>query len=168
MSAQAARLPNLLETAAKNGVEFVVIDTPPRVEAASLAAKAADAILIPCLPAINDLETVPTTMELLKYAGQPKAVVVLNSIPPRGDRRDQAEDAVRDMDIAVAPAGLGHRMAFPDAAARGRSVQETEPQGKAAGEVEELHKFVCELVNMIDREQGGKKNGKQAQLAASA
>jgi len=149
-SAQAARLPHLLKTAAANGADLVIIDTPPRVEQASLAAgKAADLILIPCLPAISDLETLSTTMELLKYAGQTQAVVVLNGVPPRGTRREQAEHVVRDLTIAVASVSLGHRTAFPDAAALGLTAQEYDPPGKAAGEIEQLHRFVCKLMNSL-------------------
>jgi chromosome partitioning protein len=150
VSAQAARLPNLLKTAAENAADLVIIDTPPRVEQAALAAgKAADLILIPCLPAISDLETLSTTMELIKYAARPQTVVVLNGVPPRGPRKQQAEHVVRDMVIPVAPVSLGHRTAFPDSAALGMTAQEYDPSGKASGEVEQLHKFVCKLVNSL-------------------
>jgi chromosome partitioning protein len=166
-SAQAARLPNLLKTAAENAADLVIIDTPPRVEQASLAAgKAADLILIPCLPAINDLETLSTTMKLLKYAEQPQAVVVLNGVPPRGTRREQAEQVIRDMTIPVAPVSLGYRAAFPDAAALGMTAQEYDPSGKASREIEQLHKFVCKLVNSLTPKQDNT-NGSQARPAAS-
>ena len=92
-------------------------------------------------------------MELLKYAGQPQAVVVLNGVPPRGTRKEQAEHVVRDMTIPVAAISLGHRTAFPDAAALGLTAQEYDRSGKAAGEIQQLHKFVCKLVNSLTPKQ---------------
>jgi chromosome partitioning protein len=114
VSAQAARLPNFLKTAADNRADLVILDTPPRVEHAALAAaKVADLILIPCLPAINDLETLATTVELIRFAGQLQTLVVLNGIPPRGARREQAEHVIRDMSMEVCPVSNGYRTAFP-------------------------------------------------------
>src|SRR5438093_8619929 len=59
VSTQPARLPHVLKSAEESGAALVLIDTPPRAEQAALAAaKAADLILIPCRPAIYDLETI--------------------------------------------------------------------------------------------------------------
>ena len=83
VSAQPARL------RARSGVrpksraaDLLLIDTPPRAEQAALAAaKAADLVLIPCRPAIYDLETVATTVELIRFAGEKPTAVVLNGVP---------------------------------------------------------------------------------------
>ena len=84
VSAQAARLPQVLEAARDAGADLVVIDTAPHSESAALAAaRAADLILIPCRPAILDLRAIGTTIDLAKLAGKP-AAVVLNTIPPSG------------------------------------------------------------------------------------
>jgi len=153
-STQAARLPKVLVTAGDNGADIVFIDTPPRLEQAAMAAAtAANLILIPCIPAINDLDTLDTTMELLKYAGAAKALVVLNSAPARGARKEQAEDVVRDKGIKLAPISFGHRTAFPDAAAFGQTPQEYDPKGKAAKETEQLYKFMCKHLKLSTRKQ---------------
>src|SRR5437868_9944795 len=56
VSAQAARLPGLLEQAAAQLADLAIIDSAPNADAASLAAaRAADLILIPCRPAAFDL-----------------------------------------------------------------------------------------------------------------
>jgi chromosome partitioning protein len=166
-SAQAARLPNILKAAQENGAAFVIIDTPPRLEQASLAAaKVADLILIPCLPAINDLDTLDTTMDLLKYAGEPKAVVVLNGVPARGTRKEQAEHVVRDKTIPIAPVSFGYRTAFPDAAALGQTPQEYDPRGRGAEETKQLYMFVCEHLNLTTPEQENT-DATQTRLAAS-
>ena len=50
-------------------VATVVLDTPPRSETAALeAARAADLVIVPCRPQIVDLETVPTTIQVLALA----------------------------------------------------------------------------------------------------
>src|SRR5438034_2146113 len=70
VSAQPARLPHVLTSAEASGAALVLIDTPPRAEQAALAAaKAANLILIPYRPAIYDLETMATTLQLIRLPG---------------------------------------------------------------------------------------------------
>jgi chromosome partitioning protein len=140
ISIQPARLPNALATARDNGADIVIIDTPPRAaDAALAAAQAADLILIPCRPTINDLETIPTTKSLIGGAGASAPIaVVLNAVPPQGQQREQAEDAIRSMGVPVYPVALGHRSAFIHSAVTGNSAQEIDRHGKAAQEIEQL------------------------------
>lgn len=153
-STQAARLPKLLAAAAENGADLVFVDTPPRLEQASMAAaSAAHLILIPCIPAINDLDTLDTTIELLKHAGTTKAIVVLNSAPARGARKEQAEEVVRDKGIMIAPITFGHRTAFPDSAAFGQTPEEYDPKGKAAKETQQLYTFMCKHLTSVTLKQ---------------
>ena len=72
---QPSRLQYALEAAAEQGVDLVVIDTPPRSESAAVeAARVANLVVIPCRAQILDLETVPATQQLLALAGNPPAV----------------------------------------------------------------------------------------------
>jgi chromosome partitioning protein len=49
--AQAPRLPVLLDSAARQGAQLAIIDTPPHADTAALAAaQSADLVLIPCRP----------------------------------------------------------------------------------------------------------------------
>ncbi len=159
ISAQAARLAKILEAARRQGADLVVIDTAPRAEQGALAAaQAADLVLIPCRPTIYDLETVHTTVELVRLAGSPPAAVVLNGVPPRGTREHQAREVLADLGASVCPAGLGHRAAIEHAAALGLSTQEYEPHGKAAEEMAAVYMFVSQRVNSTTR-QGVIRNG---------
>lgn len=152
IDAQPARLQNALERAGEGGIGFALIDTPARSEQASLAAaKAADLVLIPCRPQIYDLETIPNSKEILALAGNKPALVVLNAVPPRGDRHTQATSAIKEMGLEVAPEFLGHRAAFGDSATLGRTVLEHEPHGKAAAEVRQLYKAISSLLGMEQR-----------------
>ena len=128
-------------------VATVVLDTPPRSETAALeAARAADLVIVPCRPQIVDLETVPTTTQVLALARDPLAVAVLVAVPPRGQRADQARRAIQGLGLRVCPHTLGHRTAWGDASALGLTVGEYQPAGCAAAELRRVVEWLTLLV----------------------
>jgi chromosome partitioning protein len=148
ISGQAARLPALLKTAGENGASFLVLDTAPNADqTASLAARSADLVLIPCRPAAFDLEAIETTLLLAKTAGKP-AYVVLNAVPPRSGIGKEAAEGLAGRGARVAPRQLTQRAAFTHSVIDGRTAQEFEPQGKAAEEILELYQWICGIVDM--------------------
>ena len=133
---QPSRLQNALGAAAEQGVDLVVIDTPPRSESAALeAARVAHLVVIPCRAQILDLETVPATQQLLALAGNPPAVAILSAVPPHGARAAQARRAIVRFGLPVCPHTLGHRAVWGDASALGLTVTEYPPRGRAAEEM---------------------------------
>ena len=164
ISAQAARLPRILDAAEEEGADLVVIDTAPRAEQAALAAvKAADLVLTPCRPAIYDLETVMTTVELVRLAQQHTPLLcVLNGVPPRGPRQQQARDVLTSLGVPVCPASIGQRAAIDHAAALGLSAQEYESNGKAASEISSVYSFTINLVNSSTLQGANNHEQKQA------
>ena len=147
ISAQPARLQRMLDAARAQGADLVVIDTAPRAEqGAFIAAEAADLVLIPCRPSIYDLETVRTTADLVRLAGDRPAVAVLNGIPPRGTRAQQAREVLAGIGLEVCPAAIGSRVALEHAATLGLVAQEYEPLGKAAAEFAAVYAFAAERV----------------------
>jgi len=170
ISIQPARLAQALNAAREEGADLVIIDTPPRAaDAAMAAAQAADLILIPSRPTINDLETIATTQSLINGAGgKAKIAVVLNDIPPQGQQRQQAENAIRAMGLPVCPVALGHRTAYTHAAAMGQTAQEFDPRGKAAEEIKLLYKFTCKLINSLTPEQDRTDGKEKARSGARA
>lgn len=166
VSAQPARLPQVLKSAQEAGAQFVLIDTPPRAEQAAMAAaKAADLILIPCRPSVFDLDTVATTLELIRHAGNSSIAAILNGVPARGTKGEQAADVIRGLAVPVCPASFGQRAAFSDAGALGQSAQEYDPSGKAAEEIEQVYKFVCKLLKTSTSK--GVNHGQTSRLATS-
>ena len=148
VSAQPARLEHVVSAAKEQGADLLLIDTPPRAEQAAMAAaRAASLILIPCRPAIYDLETVSTTVELVRYAGDKPFAIVLNGVPARGPKRVQATEVLESMNLPVCPAAFGYRAAFDHAGSLGLNAQEYEPRGKAAEEIQHVYRFVSKLVN---------------------
>lgn len=154
VSAQVARLKHVLKAAADQGADIVLLDTPARTSEASIeAAKAAHLVLIPTRPQINDLETLPALREVIKLAGEPPTLVVINAAPIRGQRHSDAKEAAERMGFTVCPVILYHRADYGDAPNDGQSVSEYQPAGKAALEIQELYKFTIELVNSQTPEQ---------------
>lgn len=154
ISAQPARLRHVLEAARDQGADLVIIDTPARSETAALeAAKAAGLVLVPCRPSIYDLETVGTTMGLVRIAGGRPATVVLNGVPPRGTKRAEAQEALEAMGLSLCPAVLGYRSAYNDAGALGLTAAEYDPAGKAAIETKQVYEFVSKLLKKLSIQQ---------------
>jgi len=138
-----ARLGRTIASAAKNGVDFVVIDTPPHADAAAREAiKAADIVLVPTKPRAFDLAALEPVAELVSYAKKP-AFVVLNSVPAGATvLTEEAKDAAKEIGLDICPVQLGDRAAFHRSSAKGETASESEPDGKAAGEIEALWKWL--------------------------
>ena len=153
---QPTRLRHTCATAAAQGVELAVIDTPARTEAAALeAARVADLVVIPCRPQIYDVETIPATQQLLALAGHPSAVVILNAVPSRGQRRvEQVRTAVARFGLPVCPFTVGHRAAVGDAAALGLTVTEFQPSSPAADEARQVARWIGRVLAQPDMLKG--------------
>ncbi len=142
ISAQAARIKQMLKTAKEGGADLVIIDTPAKSENSALeAARNANFILTPCRPGLFDLDALSFTFDLIKMAKQDCAVV-LNQVPPRGTTADETADYVRNQGFSVCPIRIGHRAAFSHSITVGRGVSEFEPKGKAADEIRKLYAWV--------------------------
>ena len=147
VSAQPARLKNIIDAAMENGADFIFIDTAPHSESASLAAaRAADYVLIPCRPAILDLRAIGNTIDLVKLSGT-KAAVVLTCVPPRGSLAQEAAEAVSSYDVVLCPIQIGQRADFVHSITSGQSVHEYDKKGKAAKETDALYKWLIKQVN---------------------
>jgi chromosome partitioning protein len=148
IDAQPARLAAALEKAEQGGVDLVVIDTPARSEQSALAAaKLADLVIIPCRPQAYDLETVPNTLEIVKLAGNPPVLAVLNAVQAQGVRHEQARQFLESVGVPVCPFTIGTRAAFGDAGALGQAPLEYDPAGKAAQEVGEVYKYTKSILD---------------------
>jgi chromosome partitioning protein len=150
--AKTATLARTLERAAEHGAEFAVIDTPPLAEAeARTAAKSADLVLVPCRPNAFDLHSIRTTTDLTRFAAKP-AFALFNAGPVAAARLyAETTELVIEIGMRVAPVRLSERATFRHSTGSGLAAQETEPQGKAAGEVDALWRWICEQVSMPPR-----------------
>ena len=142
LTAPPSRLPEVLGRARDGGATLAILDTAPHTETAALdAANAAEMALIPCKPALIDLQAITSTINVVRLANVP-ARIVFNAVRPRGDRVDQAREAVKVFDVPCAPCNIGDRVAFIDAYNAGLTAQEYEPRGKASREINDLYTYI--------------------------
>jgi chromosome partitioning protein len=144
-----SRLQRVIEQAEEMGTDVLIIDTAPHSESIALAAaRVSNLILIPCQPSIMDLRALRKTAELIGHLKK-LAYVVLNSVPPhKGVSNDAAAAITEQFGLPVADIRLGARVAYSRCLIDGNTAAEYEPDGKAAREVQKLHKWVCHLVDM--------------------
>ena len=151
LSAHASRLGHEIKRVEEMEGDLLIIDTAPHSDSAALeAAKAADLILVPCRPAILDIEAISTTLDLVRTTGTP-IFVVMNAVAPQGNEAAEAAEAITGLDVQVCPHQLRQRVAFSRALISGQSAEEFEPGGKAAEEAARLHAFVCEHLHIPTR-----------------
>ena len=151
VSAQAARLPEVLERAQEHGAKLCLIDTAPHAESPALAAaRAADLALIPCRPSILDLRAVEASRDISELAGIP-AVAVLTAIPAQGPLGEDAANALVARKFDLAPVRIGVRNAFIHAMTNGLGVQEQDPRGKGADEIARLDAWLARRLREIAR-----------------
>lgn len=143
VTAPPARLGRTIDSAKKNGVDFVVIDTPPHADAAAREAiKAADIVLVPSKPRAFDLHALEPIAELVSFAKKP-AYVVLNSVPAGATLlSEEARRTAKNMGLKMCSVTLGDRAAFHRSSAKGETAAEIDPEGKAAKEIEKLWKWL--------------------------
>jgi chromosome partitioning protein len=142
VKATPVQLPGLLKNAGQQKADLIIIDTAGRSDiAAAHVIQAADLVLIPCRPSAADLDAIQDTIRLVTNANSKRAAVILNQIPTRGSMGQEARTVIAER-MTVAPVGLYLRSAYSRAWNDGRSVEEYEPKGKAASEINALYKWI--------------------------
>ncbi len=145
----AARLGAAIEQAHLQGVDFLVIDTPPHSSAdATEVDRRADLVLAPVEPHLFTLETLPKLADLLKIAGTAPALVVINKAAVQGTEAQDAIHHVKNQGFEVCPVVLHLRAAHRHAGNVGKVAVEHEPAGKAADESLQLYTYT---INHIAR-----------------
>ena len=141
-----AELPEKLAALAQAGFKLAVIDTPPAItEAIRDVVKLADLVLIPTRPSPHDLRAVGSTVDIAQEVARPFAFVVTQAKP--NARLTVQAVAALSAHGAVAPAIVHDRVDYAASMVDGRTVQETDPKGRSAGEIIALLSFVQERMN---------------------
>lgn len=156
LSAHASRLNHEIRRVRDMKGDLLIIDTAPHSDSAALeAAKVADLILVPCRPAILDIEAISNTLNLVKTTGKP-IFVVMNAVAPQGSEATEAAEAIAELGVGICPVQLRQRVAFSRALIGGQSAEEFDPGSKAAEEASQLHAFMCEHLHISTRQLEGK------------
>jgi len=130
-----------LDRARAAGADLVILDCPPKHDAAIVAAEPADFILIPTKPALFDIRAMRSTLKLMQSIGK-RCGVVLTFCPPVGSQVAEARQLVEEIGADLAPVDIHQRVAYQRAQEDGRTPQEFEPEGKAAAEVKSLYSYI--------------------------
>lgn len=144
---EAEQVADVAAAARRDGVDLVVVDTRPSVQADTVAlARLADLVLIPSRPAILDLRAIGATAEVVR-AVKARAIIVLNAVPAgRGDAEAvltaEARRALSAYQVPICPIALGSRAALSHALLDGRAVTEFDPSSRAAAELQALYRIV--------------------------
>ena len=136
----ARELAKILPAAKKEGVAFVIVDTPPHAEnSIADAMRVSDLVLVPTRPGPFDLAAVATTLDLAQRVGK-KPLAVINHAPPRTGAGEpsivaEARETLTRMGATVAASVISQRVAMSHAVIGGQTVNEYEPEGRAAAEM---------------------------------
>ena len=145
---QASRLEKMIEAAAAQKADLVIIDSAPNADSASLmAAEKADLIIVPCRPAAFDLNAIGTTLKAAKLANKP-AWVLLNAVASQGRIGEEAATALKSQGVQVIGVMLHHLVAFSYSVNDGKTASEYDPKGRAAKETIQLFDWVEKQTNL--------------------
>ena len=143
----ATRLDAAIANAKGQGVDFVVIDTPPHAGTDAVeAARRSDLVLVPVEPHLYTLETLPKLGNLLNLAGGTPALFVVCKAAIQGKEGQDAAAYIKEQGFDVCPVTLHLRAAHRHAGNVGLTAQEYEPKGKAADESLQLYTYTIQLL----------------------
>ena len=133
----------ILSAAKRDGVEWVLIDTPPNVSAVvEDAIRNATMVIIPSRPGVFDVNAVQETIQTCRAARKPYAVV-LNGAPARRDDAESpivtiAREALVKFRAPVWGGQITNRADLLMALGQGEGVREYYAEGRAAMEIGRL------------------------------
>ncbi len=149
---QVPHLGRVLAQATENGADLAIIDTAGHSNDAALAAaKVAHHVFVALQPTLVDLGTVRATLDIIRMGGNPPALAVLTRVKASGTSHEAAAEWLKQHKLEVAPVMIGERVIYQHAYARGLSVGEAEPNGKAAQEIQQLYMLMCQHVDLPTR-----------------
>jgi chromosome partitioning protein len=151
---EAGGLVDALESARNSQCPWVFVDTSVQTRPSDITAAitAADLVLVPSRPGSLDLATLREIVSVIPK--ERSSAIVLNSCMPFGGGiRDQllrqAFQEARRWGLPVAPCVVAERNEFPRAFAKGNSVMESEPDGKAAADVVGLWHWLANEADVL-------------------
>ena len=144
----------ILSTARRDGMEWVLIDTPPNLSAVvDDAIKNATMVIIPARPGVFDVNAVQETIQMCRSARKPYAVV-LNGAPARRDDAESpivtiAREALAKFRAPVWGGQITNRADLLMALGQGEGAREYYAEGRAAAEIGRLWAAIERSVKAI-------------------
>jgi chromosome partitioning protein len=137
----------LRDQSAAAGADLMVIDTPAAAEGEiAHAIAAAHLSILVIRPTFLDIAASIQTAQILRSLRRPGIILLSQAPVTRGGVEPpavvRAKEALQLMRLPVVPLIVRSRVGYQTALASGRSIEEIEPNGAAAREVNELWNFV--------------------------
>ena len=150
-------LPEVIDQARAEGVNWVFVDTPGHYTPAVMAAaEHADLVLIPCkIQSMKDIDAALTTIEEAVRFDKP-SYVLMNQVPPNSPKlvRQRQMAILEHHDIIVLSKFLTRRADFEYCDAKGLSAQEYKPEGTAAEEIRQLFSLIQSIFISLQEPEG--------------
>lgn len=141
VSVQPIRLGAIIKACADADTDLVIIDGAAVARDVTFeAAKHSDFVIVPTKTAVFDTMSMTHTLDVVKEQKKPFSVV-LTFVPPQGQETRDAIEAIAELGASVCPVTIGNRKAFFRAQSSGLAVQEFEPNGAAADEIQKLYTY---------------------------
>lgn len=156
VQADAASIGEVLDTAAAENVEWVIIDAAPH-NAPLMAAlmTRASVTVVPVRPGPFDLRAAGATLAMAKGLKAPIACII-NAAPPITRENEvsivaEARAVLTEMGAPVLPGQVSQRASLSHAIITGQAVTEFEPDGRAAAEISAMWSAVTKLARAFPR-----------------
>lgn len=151
VSVSISDLADQLAALAGEGINLVMIDTPPAItENIQAVVRVADLVIIPTRPSPHDLRAVGATVDLVEGAGKPM-VFVVNAATARAKITGDAAIALSQHGT-VAPVMLHQRVDFAVSMIDGRTASELDSGSNSAKEVADLWTYVNTRISKSGKE----------------
>jgi len=158
------RIKQTIDTAQKHGAEFIVIDSPGHNDSAVIeTVRASDIVLLPVEAQMFHFDTLPAMRDLIRIGGGKPTWVVINKLHPAAlvQAEKLKELLIDTYSIPVCPVHLSQYAVYATSSDVGLTTLEQEPKSKAAEEIRNLYKFICQQINNLRSQ-----HVKNARLAA--
>lgn len=153
MKIDASQLSQTLSVLNGLGVEIVTLDLPGEHNPGiNEAIKAADLVLLPCRPQATDIAASAEPLAVIQRLRKSYAYV-MTFVEGKAGRADEAKAELVAAGHPVCPQYIWRRQEHVDAVVKGQTVMETDPDGKAAGEIERLWKWIATQLEKGDERQ---------------
>ncbi|QRM35692.1 ParA family protein [Microvirga sp. VF16] len=153
-----------LAKARRDGVEWVLIDTPPNAETAvAEAIWHADLVVVPMRPGLFDVDAIQATIQVCRELKKPYAVVI-NAAPAKNGSDDpmvrDARGAMQALDVPTWGGQITHSPELSLSLAHGAGVNEFSSTSPASEEIGNLWRALTRSFEAIEA-----MTGKHAQSA---
>lgn len=129
----------------KAGVDLVILDCPPSINAETVSlVAAADFVMVPVQPTILDVAGCYNATKMIAAQKKPFAYIVSRCPTPSQDTRDAITALEKSGEVC--PVVISDRIAFSRALAYGLAVTEYEKTGKAYEEAMQSCKWILDKI----------------------